>query len=183
MYKFIKGIISRKLTAFSYLVQTSEWGIEIFIPYELEIGSVVEFFIHNDFSTEFGFTFYGFYSMEELEFFQLLLTVPGLGAKTTIKMVNQLGFATIGSAIHKQAFKVLTSVSGIGTKIATRTVNDLKDKVPLYFTGLDYELVNTLLDIGYKQSNIMNVVTKINQNSTLEEKLQEAICLLSQEIF
>lgn len=179
MYKFIKGIINRALTPFSYLVQTESWGLEVFLPYQVAVGDPVELFIHSDFSTELGFTFYGFNSMEELEFFQLLITVPGLGAKTTIKMVNQLGFSTVGSAINKQAFKVLTSVSGIGVKIATRIVNDLKEKVPNHFTGVDYELINTLIEIGYKQSDIMEIVYKIDPQLSLENKIQEAIALFN----
>ena len=182
MYKFIKGIINHKLTIFSYLVQTDSWGIEIFTPYELSIGDPIELFLHQDFSTELGFTFYGFYSIEELAFFQLLITVPGLGAKTTIKMASQLGFSTIGSAIDKQASKVLTSISGIGNKIAARIVNDLKDKVPSNFTGIDYELINTLIEIGYSQSLIMEVVNKINPQLSLENKIQDFISLISKKI-
>lgn len=179
MYRFIKGIINRKLTTFSYLVNVEHWGIEVFLPYTMDLYTPVELLLYNHFSTETGFTFFGFNTIEELDFFQLLITVPGLGAKTAIKLVHQLGFYTIGSAINKQAFKVFTSVPGIGSKIATRIVNDLKDKVPGHFTGMDYELINTLVEIGYNQSEVMEVARQLDQQANLESKIQEAIALLA----
>ena len=74
---------------------------------------------------------FGFLSLEELELFERLITVSGVGPKGAISLLNVLSPQEIISAIITSDIKTLSSGQGIGKKIAQRIALELKDKVDI----------------------------------------------------
>ena len=72
---------------------------------------------------------YGFRSAEELGFFNLLLTVTGVGPKVALAIVGSRPTADLQLAIMLQDQAVLVSIPGIGKKLADRVIFELKEKV------------------------------------------------------
>ncbi|HEY4753645.1 MAG TPA: Holliday junction branch migration protein RuvA [Candidatus Limnocylindrales bacterium] len=72
---------------------------------------------------------FGFRSAEELGFFNLLLTVTGVGPKVAMAIVGSRPTADLQLAILQQDQAVLTSIPGIGKKLAERIIFELKEKV------------------------------------------------------
>ena len=72
---------------------------------------------------------YGFRSAEELGFFNLLLTVTGVGPKVALAIVGSRPTADLQLAILQQDQAVLVSIPGIGKKLAERVIFELKEKV------------------------------------------------------
>jgi Holliday junction DNA helicase RuvA len=72
---------------------------------------------------------YGFRSVEELGFFNLLLTVTGVGPKVALAIVGSRPTADLQLAILQQDHAVLTAIPGIGRKLAERIIFELKEKV------------------------------------------------------
>jgi Holliday junction DNA helicase RuvA len=72
---------------------------------------------------------YGFRSVEELGFFELLLTVAGVGPKVALAIVSSRGVADLQLAVLQGDEAVLTAVSGVGRKLAARVILELKEKV------------------------------------------------------
>ena len=72
---------------------------------------------------------YGFRSSEELGFFNLLLTVTGVGPKVALAIVGSRPTADLQLAIMQQDQAVLVSIPGIGKKLAERIIFELKEKV------------------------------------------------------
>ena len=72
---------------------------------------------------------YGFRSAEELGFFNLLLTVTGVGPKVALAIVGSRPTADLQLAIMLQDQAVLVSSPGIGKKLADRVIFELKEKV------------------------------------------------------
>jgi holliday junction DNA helicase RuvA len=72
---------------------------------------------------------YGFQSAEELGFFNLLLTVNGVGPKVALAIVGSRPTADLQLAIMTQDQAVLVSIPGIGRKLAERIIFELKEKV------------------------------------------------------
>jgi holliday junction DNA helicase RuvA len=72
---------------------------------------------------------YGFRTPEELGFFNLLLTVTGVGPKVALAIVGSRPTADLQLAILQQDQAVLTSIPGIGKKLAERVIFELKEKV------------------------------------------------------
>ena len=72
---------------------------------------------------------YGFRSVDELGFFNLLLTVTGVGPKVALAIVGSRPTAELQIAILQQDQAVLVSIPGIGRKLAERVIFELKEKV------------------------------------------------------
>lgn len=72
---------------------------------------------------------FGFRSAEELGFFNLLLTVTGVGPKVALAIVGSRPTADLQLAILQQDGAVLTAIPGIGKKLAERVMFELKEKV------------------------------------------------------
>ncbi len=72
---------------------------------------------------------YGFRSPEELGFFELLITVTGVGPKVGLAIVSSRPAQDLQLAIMQSDEAVLTAVSGVGKRLAARIVLELKEKV------------------------------------------------------
>ena len=72
---------------------------------------------------------YGFRTAEELGFFNLLLTVTGVGPKVALAIVGSRPTADLQLAIMLQDQAVLVAIPGIGKKLADRVIFELKEKV------------------------------------------------------
>jgi holliday junction DNA helicase RuvA len=72
---------------------------------------------------------YGFRTAEELGFFNLLLTVTGVGPKVALAVVGSRPTPDLQLAIMQQDQAVLVSIPGIGRKLAERVIFELKEKV------------------------------------------------------
>jgi Holliday junction DNA helicase RuvA len=72
---------------------------------------------------------YGFRNAEELGFFNLLLTVTGVGPKVALAIVGSRPTPELQLAIMLQDQAVLVSIPGIGKKLAERVIFELKEKV------------------------------------------------------
>jgi Holliday junction DNA helicase RuvA len=72
----------------------------------------------------------GFTSLVEKEWYRLLTTVQGVGAKSALGIVGALGPDGVSRAIALGDWASIKAAPGVGPKIAQRVVNELKDKAP-----------------------------------------------------
>ena len=72
---------------------------------------------------------YGFRTVEELGFFNVLLTVNGVGPKVALAIVGSRPTPDLQLAIMQQDQAVLVSIPGLGRKLAERVIFELKEKV------------------------------------------------------
>lgn len=72
---------------------------------------------------------YGFYTKEELELFEMLISVSGVGAKGAIAILSVAGYSKISVSIVTGDSKFLSQAQGIGSKTAQRICLELKDKI------------------------------------------------------
>lgn len=80
-------------------------------------------------------TLFGFEQEEEREWFRLLTTVQGVGAKLALAILGALGVEGVARAAALQDKNAFARTSGVGPKLAGRIANDLKDKGPALGTG------------------------------------------------
>jgi Holliday junction DNA helicase RuvA len=101
---------------------------------------------------------YGFGTVEELGFFELLMTVTGVGPKVALAIVSSRGVPDLQLAILQGDEAVLTAVSGVGKRLAARIVLELKEKVAAAGSaaavagsarGSESEVVAALQALGY----------------------------------
>ena len=139
---------------------------------------------------------YGFRSAEELGFFNLLLTVTGVGPKVALAIVGSRATADLQLAILQQDQAVLVSVPGIGKKLAERIIFELKEKVAAAglaagaavaggATGGEGEIVGALQALGYSAAEAREAaraaLADVGVASTLEERVKVALRTLLRE--
>jgi Holliday junction DNA helicase RuvA len=83
---------------------------------------------------------FGFTTEIEREWFRLLQTVQGVGAKVALSVLGTLKASELASAIAMRDKAMVARAPGVGPKVAERIVTELKDKAPAY-TNVDPALV------------------------------------------
>ena len=126
---------------------------------------------------------YGFLTTEELEIFELLISVPGIGPKGALSVLTVVSIETLKRAIANEESTVLTKVSGIGSKMAQKIVLELKNKIGKEFSGEkiepDNEVIDALISLGYKLKEAREAIKKIPDNiEGVENRIREALKLL-----
>lgn len=102
---------------------------------------------------------YGFVTEEEIEMFDLVTKVSGIGPKTGLNILSTITPSQVKLAIYREDHATLSKAPGIGKKTAQRMVLDLKDKIG-EISELDIELgempskehdaaVEALMSLGY----------------------------------
>lgn len=132
---------------------------------------------------------FGFRSAEELGFFNLLLTVTGVGPKVAMAIVGSRPTADLQLAILQQDQAVLVSIPGIGKKLAERIIFELKEKVSAagvaagtsatIATASENEVVAALQALGYSLGEAREAsrlaVTDPAVGSGLEDRVKAAL--------
>jgi holliday junction DNA helicase RuvA len=127
---------------------------------------------------------YGFARKEELELFELLITVSGIGPKSALGILSVTTLDTLKTAISSNDTSHLTKVSGIGKKTAEKIVLELKDKFDAHEddgAGMKSEVdaLEALKSIGYAHSEARDALKKIDKSIvSTGEKVKAALKLL-----
>ena len=128
---------------------------------------------------------YGFFSEEELRFFNLLLSVSGIGPKSALGILDIASVETLRSAISKSNAGYLTKVSGIGKKTAEKIILELRDKVGVGGDASNESLVGdenaleALRALGYTQIEARETLRKVPvEVAGASERLREALKIL-----
>ncbi|MBO5937998.1 MAG: Holliday junction branch migration protein RuvA [Clostridia bacterium] len=98
------------------------------LPHQNTESTPVKLYTHLSVRED-GIELYGFGSAEELESFQLLITVSGVGPKAAIAILSQLTPSRLVAAICADDKKAIAAANGIGPKTAARIILELKDKL------------------------------------------------------
>lgn len=130
---------------------------------------------------------YGFSSLGELNFFELLIGISGIGPKTALGILNNASVEALERAVHSNDTSHLIKVSGISKKIAEKIVLELQDKVktlthsPEGESAMrnDSDALEALKALGYTQSEARDVLKQLPKTLvTTNEKIKEALKLL-----
>jgi len=130
---------------------------------------------------------YGFANVEELETFELLITISGIGPKTAAGILNVVSIQTIRSAIASNDPSYLTKVSGIGRKNAEKIVRELSDKigvlesdVPTQAMRHESDVLEALKSLGYAEREAREALKKVpTDDGTAGERVKKALKILS----
>jgi Holliday junction DNA helicase RuvA len=115
---------------------------------------------------------YGFATLEERDWFRLLTTVQGVGARLALALLGTLAPAALAEAVLVQDKTSLTRASGVGPKLAQRIVSELKDKVGGIALGAGVaaagegeprgavaDAVSALVNLGYRRAEALGAVS------------------------
>ena len=126
---------------------------------------------------------YGFLQKTDLDFFELLISISGIGPKKALGILSVAPVETLKKALRSRDTSYLTQVSGIGKKNAEKIILELKDK----FTALDNsddmtslreesDAVAAIRSLGYSQAEARDALQKVSTSTTkLNDKIKEAL--------
>ena len=144
-------------------------------------GEEISFWIHTHVRED-ALDLYGFKDRQELEFFEMLINVSGIGPKSALAILGIASIETLRKAIGTGDTTYLTKISGIGKKTAERIVIDLRDKMgeEKHGTSLQGELdaLEALQSLGYSQSEARDALKKVATETDTNTKIREALKIL-----
>ena len=192
MIAFVKGTVFEKNESdksASVIVDVNNIGYEIFLP-----NRVLCKYVKND--EIFLYTFhrisenvndlYGMETREELNFFETLLSVSGIGPKSALLM-SEMSFAEIEKAIEEEDVQFLTKVPGVGKKTASRMILELKGKLPTILNSDEnkesyknnsnkYSDIKLMLEsLGFAKKNLQELFEKQEFISEIADVSDEEI--------
>lgn len=130
---------------------------------------------------------FGFLTKQELECFKMLMAVSGVGAKTALAILSDMGTEKFMLSVASGDSKAFLKTKGIGAKTAQRIILDLKDKVSLSdikdaITG-DFvavnenssavaETISAMEALGYAQSEVTPIIARLDPSLPSREMIK-----------
>lgn len=128
---------------------------------------------------------YGFLTEREISFFEMLISVSGIGPKSALAIMNLEAVETLSSAITQGDTTYLTKVSGIGRKSAEKIVIELRDKIVTLGDGEsgvhsgDADALDALLSLGYSKKEAREALRSVPKDvHGTGERLTRALKML-----
>ncbi len=149
------------------------------------IGEEAALFTHLEVKED-ALNLYGFTTTEELAFFEMLISVSGVGPKSAISILDTADLKSLRAAIQQERPDLLTRAVGIGRKTAERVIVELKNRMNLRGAGAvvekmesDEDLVEVLAGLGYRRAEARSALQKLGDDKgSIEERLKKALKLL-----
>ena len=184
------GKLTAKKSQFIVL-ETNGIGFKIFISdrtlHQLpKIGSRLKLFCHTHIRQD-GIEIYGFLTEKELEIFDLLNSIGGVGPKTALRILGAVKIEKFLAAVGAGKTELLTKISQFGKKTAQRIVLELTGKIEswkneeaLLLAEKDIDIETALKNLGYKKNEIREAIKYISPKiKTIEERLKIALKFLA----
>lgn len=171
------------------IVDVSGVGYKVQIPIALYqqcmVGQGISLWIHTHVRED-DIGLYGFSYPAELEFFEMLIGISGIGPRSALGVMALAPVDTIKRAIASGETVYLTKVSGIGRKIAEKIVLELKEKLgsASFVPGEgmmqdDADILDALLALGYAPKDAREILGKIPAEiDGRDARLKQAIKML-----
>jgi Holliday junction DNA helicase RuvA len=182
MIAYLRGTLFQR-TADSVIIDVNGVGYRARVPAStLDVlgddGAQVALHIHTHVRED-DISLFGFATQDELDLFELLLSVSGIGPKVALGILSSASSNEIRSAIAQGNLEILSGIRGIGKKTAQRLVLELKGKIELgdeisELSPLDGEVAATLINLGYSAVEAQRAARSA-QGKTLEDKLRAAL--------
>ncbi len=194
MIALLTGRIAFKSPSY-IIMDVNGVGYRVQIPfstyYELpDEGGVVTLNIYTHVKED-AISLFGFRTPAEKDFFQLLISVSGIGPKMGKDILSNIQVDDLGQAIVRGDLARLSGIPGIGRKTAERLVLELKDKVlklgvphpakeegrPGPAQDLKDDVASALVNLGYKETVVNKVLAemKIQPDAAMETVLKQAL--------
>ena len=158
-----------------------------------KIGSNVRLYTHLSVRED-AMELYGFYTLEELSSFRMLISVSGVGAKSAISILSLMSPERFAQAVVNGDAKAIAKAQGIGSKTAQRIILDLKDKIGKELTPDDDYVGETaassssssnvaaatdgLLVLGYTRSEAAYALKGLDPSLDVEVLIRNALSKL-----
>ena len=157
-----------------------------------EVTVLVETIVRED-----AIALYGFLETAERDWFRILTTVQGVGARVALSILSTLSPDEIARAIAAQDRATLSRPAGVGPKLAARLATELKDKAAAFGVAplgkgveapampagsINEDAVSALVNLGYKRVEAFGAVARVTQRLGADARLDAVIRAGLQEL-
>jgi Holliday junction DNA helicase RuvA len=192
MIASLSGTI-RKIGKDNLVIGVGGVGLRVFVPRTIleDVGGVGRSIsLHTHLIVrETDLTLYGFESEDDLQLFEMLLGVNGVGPKVALAILSTLSPELLKSAIMREETAVLQRVPGIGKKTAERIMFHLRDKLDLtvtttaipFISDVDADVIDVLTSLGFSIVEAQAALQKLPREAKgMDERVQLALQYLDQ---
>lgn len=196
MIAFISGVLVSK-TATRAVVRTAGVGLDVLIPLSTfeklpDPGATVTLQTHLHVRED-ALSLIGFFSIEEKELFQMLVSVSGIGVKLALGILSGCKIVDLYKYLAEGNEASLTRIPGLGKKTAQRLILDLKDKAVAQLGKLATDLsiparlnrdmleeaIQAMLSLGYTRPEAVRSIEKaahaLGEEASIEKLLRQAL--------
>lgn len=173
------------------LIETSG-GVfyQVFLPshfYSLPLPSAVEVYTYLQVRED-ALTLYGFESRKQLELFNMLHSISGVGPKTAFTIVSFIQVDKMQTALKNNDLTYFTKIPGLGKKTAMKIVLELGEKLKadvsfskIHLDESDENVLSALTGLGFPAQDVRQVLADINKELSLEHRITTGIQLLTKK--
>lgn len=179
MIGYLSGIL-KSVTARGVLIDVHGVGYLVFMNAgdvsRVHVGAAAEIFCYTNVRED-ALQLFGFFSEDARDFFEVLISVSGVGPKSGLLILSVGTTSDVRTAIEQGDVKFLTSVPGVGKKIAERIILELRGKLPdVIGAPADREhshAIEALVNLGYRKDDAALVLR--GKNGTTEELIRHGL--------
>ncbi len=168
-----------------YLVQASTRTLSALATASTAQRVLIETHVRDD-----AIVLYGFSEAAEREWFRLLLTVQGVGARVALNILSALSPADLINAIAAGDKASLTRAPGVGAKLAIRLLSELRDKAGAMPTGSgltvapppvgpEADAISALSNLGYRRAEsypvVVRVLERLGEGAAIGQVIRESL--------
>lgn len=186
MIAYLKGNVL-SISEKALILETNGVGYKIKtakkILNSLSLNEETNLFIHSHIKED-AFDLYGFENEKEINFFELLLSVKGIGPRIGLEIMNEK-IEDIKNAILTKDSKFISKIPGIGKKSAERIILELENKIEVDFPISEISVVKSddnleekfediifaLTKMGFSRNQVVNGLSKIPKEIQKEEDI------------
>lgn len=184
----LRGCI-RRLEPGRILLSVGPVEVQVSVPVSctarLTMGQEIELRTHLHVRED-QLALFGFMSHDELEIFELLLSVSGVGPKAAMSLLSALAPPDIRRAVLDGNPQALARAPGVGSRAANRIITDLRSRI-----GADAEFPSTmgeprsgaltaLVSMGYSAVEARSAIDQAPDGDSVEEVLRQALAVLAE---
>lgn len=201
MISFLNGVIATK-NENGAVIDVGGVGFSVSMPTSdiAKMGAVGESVkVHTYFHmSENGVQLFGFLTNEQIDYFNKLISISGIGPKAALAVLGTLSVQNLAFAIIAEDVKAITRAPGVGPKAAQRIILELKGKIDTHdavaappqslgaassAVRADTGAVNALIALGASPSEAQKTVMQINATGmSTEDIIKEALRRMSNGI-
>ncbi len=178
-----------------YLISASTRTLAALPARGQTISLLIETFVRED-----QLRLFGFATQAEKQWFTLVQSVQGVGAKVALAILSTLSANELVSAISLGDKAMVARTPGVGPKVAQRIVTELKDKIPAFSgeigsianvlsgtesaptTSIAADAVSALSNLGYNSAQAAGAVARVIADAGADTKLEKIIRLSLKEL-
>jgi Holliday junction DNA helicase RuvA len=195
MYEYIRGLFVG-ISKDYIIIDNNGIGYKIFTSGNTmldlpELNGTVQLFLQQIIREDF-MGLYGFLTKEELEMFNLLLGINGVGAKASLSLLSISNVNNLKYAILSGDEKTLTRAPGIGKKTAQRIILELKDKLNVeeligenneekgncINESIVSEALEALKALGYSDKEAEKALSNVDKSESIENIIKKCLAFL-----